>query len=95
MKIVSLTPSYTVGLEAPNRPVERSSESLRGECSSSAIFSYVHSVHATSARDKAYFIETSAGMFEKQVPNLCNLMGETHNYDFADGPVVCGPEKSM
>jgi hypothetical protein len=34
-------------------------------------------------------------IFEKQISNICKLIGESHNYVFIDGPVVCGPAKGM
>ncbi|GFF36969.1 hypothetical protein IFM58399_04731 [Aspergillus lentulus] len=38
---------------------------------------------------------TSAVIFEKQISNICSLIGETHNYVFVDGPVRCGPAKGL
>lgn len=34
-------------------------------------------------------------IFEKQISNICSLIGETHNYVFVDGPVRCGPAKGV
>jgi prepilin-type processing-associated H-X9-DG protein len=39
--------------------------------------------------------ETSAVTFEKQISNICRLIGESHNYVFVDGSVRCGPAKGM
>jgi prepilin-type processing-associated H-X9-DG protein len=52
-------------------------------------------VHATSARCIVLDRETSAVIFEKQISNICRLIGESHNYVFVDGSVRCGPAKGM
>lgn len=62
----------------------------------SAASSYVHSVPAASACDESYLVGGDVCViFEKQISNICSLIGETHDFVFVDGPLRCGPAKGM